>query len=133
MKNSSHFTIINVAQRILIIEDEEHTLEILELIFTEAGFSVKTSKNGEDTFDLIQEFNPQFILLDIVLPKLDGRDICKAIKKNPDTKNIPVIILSAHPGKYYASNEVGASDFVQKPFDIYTLVNKVKNHLSGTA
>jgi DNA-binding response OmpR family regulator len=119
-------------KRVIIIEDEENVRETLELLLTNAGFSVKSSATGTDIFNTINDFNPDVILLDVLLDDLDGRDICKAIKNDPLTSHIPVIMLSAVPDVYNAINDVGANDVVSKPFDETTLLNRIERQLSNS-
>jgi len=115
-----------------VIEDEEHVRETLQLLLTNAGYQVTASANGKNIFELIEEFNPSLILLDILLDEMDGRDICKAVKSTPLTASIPIIILSAVQDIYNSIIEFGANDVVSKPFDERTLLNRIERQLSNS-
>ncbi|MDB5119370.1 MAG: response regulator receiver [Sphingobacteriales bacterium] len=117
-------------KRILAVEDEPDILEILQLIFSGEGYDVKTSSSGKDVFNIIDTFDPHLIVMDIMLGELDGRDICKNLKSNRLTNHIPVIMVSAHPGIGRTVEEVGANDFLPKPFDIDELLERVQIHMS---
>lgn len=122
-----------MCQRVLIIEDEEHVRETLALLLEDAGFMVRSCATGKNIFNTIDEFYPDLILLDIMLEDLDGRDICRALKQNPRTSSIPVVILSAVSEIYNTISEVGANDIVAKPFDERTLLNRINRQLSNSA
>lgn len=119
-------------KRVIVIEDEENVRETLEILLNNAGFTVKSSATGWGIFDTINEFNPDVILLDVMLDDLDGRDICKAIKQDSITSHIPVIMLSGVPDVYNAINDVGANDVVSKPFDEKTLINRIERQLNNS-
>ncbi|MBC7915497.1 MAG: response regulator [Pyrinomonadaceae bacterium] len=119
-------------KRIVVIEDEDNVRETLELLLSNAGFTVRSSSTGKDVFNIIDEFNPDVILLDVMLEDMDGRDICRSIKTNPHTSHIPVLMLSAVPEVYNAIAEVGANDVISKPFDEYTLINRIERQLSNS-
>ncbi|MBC7913642.1 MAG: response regulator [Pyrinomonadaceae bacterium] len=106
-----------MTKKIVVIEDEINVRETLDLLLTNAGFTVKSSETGKEIFTIIDEFNPDVILLDVMLADEDGREICRSIKANPHTSNIPVLMLSAVPEVYNAIAEVGANDVISKPFD----------------
>ncbi|MBC8053576.1 MAG: response regulator [Sphingobacteriaceae bacterium] len=119
-------------KRVIIVEDEDNVRETLELLLSNAGYTVKSSATGTDIFNKITEFNPDIILLDVLLGDLDGRDICREIKANPHTQNTPVIMLSGVPDVYNAISDVGANDVVSKPFDEITLLNRIERQLSNS-
>ncbi len=119
-------------KRIIVVEDEENVRETLDIILTNAGFTVKSFATGDRVIDTIQEFHPDVILLDVMLDDLDGRDICKSIKENPLTHNIPVIMLSGVDDVYNAISDVGANDVVSKPFSEATLINRIERQLSNS-
>ena len=119
-------------KRVIVIEDEDNVRETLDLLLSNAGFTVSSSATGTEIFSTITEFNPDIILLDVMLDDLDGRDICKAIKQNPVTSHIPVIMLSGVADVYNAIADVGANDVVSKPFDEQTLLKRIERQLSNT-
>ena len=120
--------------KILIIDDDEDLLEITKALLTKKGFDVATYSNWDDAFRDIEIFRPQLILLDVFLNGIDGLDICKQLKSMPNTKHIPIIILSAYPGVAESvTYEYGADDFIGKPFEVNELITKVHSVLSQTA
>ena len=119
-------------KKVVIVEDEDNVRETIELLLTNAGFTVKSFATGNEILRTIQEFNPDVILLDVILGDIDGRDICREIKTNSITSHIPVIMLSGVPDVYNAILDVGANDVISKPFDETTLLNRIDRQLSNS-
>ena len=119
-------------KKILIIEDEADVRESIKLLLIDAGYIVRESADGLDISDIITEFNPDVVLLDLLLDDVDGREICKSIKQNPLTTNIPVIVISGLPDVYNAISESGANDIVAKPFLPSTLLNRIERQLQNS-
>ena len=120
-------------KKILVVDDEPDILEFLQIIFTEAGFLVVTSEKGDYLEKLKHGPLPDLVLLDMLLSGKDGREIVKHIKSQERTKHIPVIMFSAHPSAEKTALAAGADDFVEKPFDIETLLEKVQRLISPSA
>lgn len=120
-------------KRILIVDDEPDILEFLQIIFEEAGFLVVTTEKGDYLGKLKGGPLPDLVLLDMLLSGKDGREIVKQLKSQTRTKHIPVIMFSAHPSAEKTALEAGADDFVEKPFDIDTLLEKVQRLISHAA
>ncbi|WP_207531701.1 response regulator [Desertivirga arenae] len=118
---------------ILIIEDEEHVRETIALLLQNADYRVKALSGGEGLYEAIDTFQPDVILLDIILKNEDGRTLCKELKSNPETSVIPIVILSAVPEIYNTISEVGANDVISKPFDERTLLSRIQRQLSNSA
>lgn len=116
-------------QRILAVDDDKDILEVLQYILEESGYLVDTLSDGHYLFDKIKENTPDLILLDIMLGNMDGRELCKDVKSQNDTKNIPVILISAsHTAKI--TDKAGApDDFIAKPFDINDLLSSIQRQL----
>lgn len=114
-------------KRILVVDDDKDILEVLEFILGDAGYEVESSEKGEFAGKLPQSNDslPNLIILDVLLSGLDGRDICRNLKKAKSTKNIPIIMMSAHPDAEKSSKKAGADDFLAKPFEMTSLLNKV--------
>lgn len=114
-------------KKILIIDDEVHILELLKLNLEIYGYEVVTSESGEKVMDLIKDVNPDLILLDLMLPGLNGIDICKQIRNNPDLNRIRIVILSAKSEEIdkIVCLEIGADDYVTKPFSLRELIARV--------
>jgi DNA-binding response OmpR family regulator len=119
-------------QRILAVDDNEDILEIIKLILEDYDYEVDTLADGNLLFDQIKEYKPDLILLDIMLGNMDGRELCKILKSNIETHDIPVIMISAsHTLSERFMPCDAPNDFLAKPFDISELLNKVQTHLSA--
>ena len=114
--------------RLLIVEDEEALIEPLKYNFTKEGYIVDTALDGEIALDKIFNKPPELILLDWMLPKISGIDLCKRIRNNKETKNIPIIMLTARgeENDRIQGLEMGADDYVTKPFSINELLARAK-------
>lgn len=115
--------------KILVIDDDLDILSVMEVLLSMKGFDVEVTAKGENTFPKIDSFKPDLILLDVLISGHDGRIICKQLKANDETRHIPVIMFSAHPGAAATIAEYGADDFISKPFDVNNLINKVNRQL----
>jgi CheY-like chemotaxis protein len=111
--------------KILIVDDNPDILQLMQLLLGSRGFEVAVTLKGEETFELINTFQPSLIFLDVHLSGMDGRDISRQLKTTEETKNIPVILFSANIIKGTTLAESLADDFVAKPFDIHELMLKV--------
>ncbi len=114
--------------KILSIDDEPEVLDSLSELLDAAGFNVRSSDDAERGLEIASEFKPDAIVLDIIMPQMDGYQFCKLLRKNPDTANIPVIFLTGvdpqdDSGKAF---EAGGQLFVKKPFRIEELVEVIK-------
>ncbi|HQO23682.1 MAG TPA: response regulator transcription factor [Spirochaetota bacterium] len=115
-------------ERIFIVEDEEDIQELISLSLVKNSFSVKSFGNGEDFLSFLENDDCDLILLDLMLPGMDGLEICKKLKKTPRTENIPVIMLTAkgEESDIITGLELGADDYIIKPFSPKVLVARVK-------
>ena len=112
-------------KKILVTDDDDGVQDIFKLIFEKAGYEVEI--HGEAISILENKYeSPDLFLLDRQLSGYDGLELCTFLKDQPATKNIPVIIVSATPGIWILANEAGADDFIEKPFDMKSLLEKVK-------
>ena len=114
--------------RVLIVEDEEALIEPLKYNFTKEGYIVDTALDGEIALNKIFNKPPELIWLDWMLPKISGIDLCKRIRNNKETKNIPIIMLTAlgEENDRIQGLEMGADDYVTKPFSINELLARAK-------
>lgn len=121
--------------KILIVDDNADVLHVMQLLLGTRGFHVEITTKGEETFNLVNEFQPSLIFLDVHLAGIDGRDISRQLKTKEETKQIPIILFSANVIKGTAFDESLADEFVAKPFDIHDLLVKVNKHIvpSGKA
>lgn len=115
--------------KILVIDDDEGILESLDILLQTEGFTVRTSPDGKQTVRLAVSFQPDIILLDILLSGMDGRDVAVELKKNPETKHIPIIMISAHPTAAQSVKKIGAVAFISKPFGIEKLRETLQKYI----
>lgn len=116
---------------ILIVDDEPENLKLLSLLLIENGYKVRAAKTGKEALSSIQFSLPDLALLDIKLPDLSGFDICKNIKSDVSTKELPVLFLSAlkESNDIVYGFEVGAQDYITKPFNIKEVLARVNTHM----
>jgi two-component system alkaline phosphatase synthesis response regulator PhoP len=115
-------------EHILIVEDEEDIAELLEYNLARQGYQAESVSTGEDGLQLAREAMPDLVLLDLMLPKLSGLDVCRSLKSDPETAKIPVIMLTAKGEEedIIAGFDAGADDYVTKPFRPKVLLARVK-------
>jgi DNA-binding response OmpR family regulator len=116
---------------ILVVDDDPGILDALRFLFEEEGYRVQTSEKGDYAEALHDENGglPDLIVLDILLSGKDGRDICRKLKRQVDTRHIPIVMISAHPDAERSTRDVGADAFVAKPFSIDHLLQTVETLL----
>lgn len=117
----------NKMKKILIVDNEESILEALGFILGEAGYKVETRL--EIGVSNVKKKLPDLILLDMRLSGKNGGEIAKKLKSDSETKNIPVILISASPINAKSVRKYGADDYIQKPFDIDFLLKKVEKYI----
>jgi DNA-binding response OmpR family regulator len=119
--------------KILVVDDEPDLLELLEVNFLAAGFIVLFASNGKEALRKAREKEPDLILLDVVLPGLDGLEVCRCLRQNAETSGIPILMLTARANEIdrILGLELGADDYVTKPFSVRELVLRVRNLLRG--
>lgn len=117
--------------KILVVDDEPDALELVGFNLKQAGFEVTTADDGSEALKKARETLPDLILLDLMLPEVDGLEVCKALKRDVATASIPVIMLTAKAAEIdrVLGLELGADDYVTKPFSPRELVLRVKNLL----
>lgn len=115
--------------RILIVDDNNDILWVVEIILKRYGFDVISTLKGEEVLSKTMEFRPDLILLDVFLSGVDGIDVCNNLKADPRTKDIPVIMISAHTNFKEIQKFCKADDFIAKPFDANELVRKIKHYI----
>lgn len=121
--------------RILIVEDEPFIVETLRFALENAGYECLVAENGEDAIGLAREGNPGLILLDIMLPKLNGFQVCRLLKFDERYRHIPIIVLSARAQARdrLIGKEIGADEYVTKPFDLPALLEMIARYLPPPA
>ena len=120
--------------KILVVDDEIYIVHILDFSLGMEGYEVLTALDGEQALEKARAEHPDLIVLDIMMPKLDGYETCKLLKADENTRSIPVILLSAK-GRNVDQKigfEVGADDYITKPFSPRKLVERINTLLGQT-
>lgn len=122
----------DMEKKILVVDDDQAILEMLDEVLSYYGYDVNTLARGEKVFERIDEFQPDLILMDVMLAGMDGRVICSAIKSVKSVSGIPIILISATENSTSCLNKEGSpNDFVSKPFDVDYLLNKIEHQLAA--
>ena len=116
---------------ILIAEDHMDSREALSALLEAFGFNVVPAINGREAVDLAREAPPDLILMDIMMPELDGFEATRLLRDFPDTRDIPIITLTAMDGARSLALDAGANDFLAKPINSRVLLEKVRDWLDG--
>ncbi len=118
--------------KILVVDDEVDLVETLRFPLEMEGFNVLVSYNGEDALNKARKENPDLILLDLMLPKLDGYKVCRLLKFDERYKHIPILMLTAKTQQKdkIMGQETGADEYITKPFEIDELMKKIKGYLN---
>ena len=118
-------------KNIFVVEDEEDILDLIRHHLTKEGFAVSTATNGMEAVKAIQRKAPDLILLDLMLPGLEGLEVCRMLKKNDKTDGIPILMVTAkdEESDVVAGLELGADDYIVKPFRMKELVARVRTAL----
>jgi len=117
--------------RILIADDNEANVELLEAYLSGLDVETKVAVDGQDTLDQVKSFEPDLILLDIMMPKLSGFEVCQRLKKDPATSGIMILMVTAlnELGDIERAVEAGTNDFLSKPVNKFELILRVNNML----
>jgi len=116
-------------KKILIVDDDLAILDAISLILIESNYDVRTESSGNQVVEKVITYEPQLILIDVLISGQDGRTICKILKNNDQTKNIPIVMISAHPSAKESSSKFGADDFLSKPFELDDLLSIIEKHI----
>ncbi|MBT5855536.1 response regulator transcription factor [bacterium] len=118
-------------KKILIVEDEEDIIELIRYNLVKEGYDVDSLTNGAIVYDHVKRTSPELILLDLMLPGLDGLDVCKQLKMDTETAHIPIVMVSAKSDEsdIVSGLELGADDYVTKPFSVKVLIARIRGVL----
>lgn len=119
-------------KKILVVDDDPDIAEAIRLILSTQNFDAEAITEGEETCQKVLTYKPNLIILDILLSGCDGREVCRLLKENKQTKQIPVIMMSAHPRVKQSIEECKADSFVAKPFSMTELLSEVKKYLNNS-
>ncbi len=119
----------NGTKKVLVVDDDPSILFFMEAMLEDAGYRVVTMEKGDGVEPLLADNPPQLIILDMLLSGQDGRDITRKLKQSEQTRHIPIIMVSAHPGAEKTVRAAGADDFLPKPFEMDDLLALVAKHI----
>jgi DNA-binding response OmpR family regulator len=116
------------ALKVLVVDDEENIQELIRLGLRYEGFQVESASDGSDGISAAQRLNPDLVILDLMLPGMDGLEVCRRLRSNPTTQDIPILMLTAKDEvrDRVVGLDTGADDYLTKPFDFEELVARVK-------
>ena len=114
-------------QKVLVVDDEEPILELLKYNLEKSGYDVKTAENGMKAVEIARKFTPDLVLLDIMMPKMDGVETCRLIREIPEMQKAFVVFLTARSEEYseVAAFDVGADDYITKPIKPRALMSRI--------
>ena len=124
-----------IKPKILVVDDEQDAIELIEYNLQAAGYRVLTANDGVEAVKKTRSSIPDLIVLDLMIPELDGLEVCKILRRDPATANIPIIMLTAKASEIdrVLGLEIGADDYVTKPFSPRELVLRVKKQVQHSA
>jgi len=119
-------------KKILIADDRAEVVELVRVTLERGDYEIVDASNGKEALKRVRLEKPDLILLDVVMPKMDGFEVCRKLKKDPQTKEIPIIMLTAKAQEVEKEKgrEVGASDYITKPFSPSALLTKIEEILA---
>jgi DNA-binding response OmpR family regulator len=124
-----------MAKEILIVDDETNVVVPIQFLMEQQGYRVMIAERGEDALDLIYQYKPDLVLLDIMLPGIDGYEVCEIVRLNPNYRNVKIIFLTAKGREEEIAKglALGADAYITKPYSNVELVAKVKELLKKTS
>lgn len=119
------------AATVLVADDEDNILVSLEFLLARAGFNVLVARDGEAALEMAQQHHPDLLLLDVMMPKLDGFSVCQALRALPEFAHTPIVMLTAkgRDADRVKGRALGATDYVIKPFSTRELLTRVQGLL----
>lgn len=122
-------------KRILVVDDEEHIVELIKFNLEKEGCTVFTANSGDVALKIAKDKMPDLILLDLMLPEIDGLEVCKLIRKDENISEIPIIMITAKSEEIdkIVGLEIGADDYITKPFSVREMVARVKAIMRRTS
>lgn len=114
---------------IIVVDDNVEICSMIEEILREEGHKVRSCTNPMIVFEMIKQMKPKLIVTDMLMSGIDGREICRQLKSNPETRSIKILLMSAHPNSFALSEAVEADAHISKPFEIDEFAALVKQML----
>ncbi|RUQ32130.1 MAG: response regulator [Candidatus Competibacteraceae bacterium] len=123
-----------MVNKILVVDDEPNIVLSLEFLMRQAGFQVRTASDGEAALAAVAAETPDLVLLDVMMPRKNGYEVCQAIRANPDCKGVRIIMLTAKGREVEREKglALGADDYITKPFSTQEVVERVRELLAET-
>lgn len=118
-----------MSKKILIVDDDQDILEALEIYFSDLGFLVIKNNDGKNIQELVKQVMPHILLMDMLLSGIDGAKLTKELKEDKRTKDVPILLLSAHPNAKIKAEESGANGFLPKPFELDKLLYEIEKFI----
>lgn len=124
-----------MSKRILIVDDEVNIVISVEFLLEQAGYYVRVAHNGEEGLEKVASFEPDLVLLDVMMPRLNGFDVCQRIRQNPAWQNIKIIMLTAkgREAEITKGLSLGANTYITKPFSTRELLAEVRRILGESS
>jgi two-component system alkaline phosphatase synthesis response regulator PhoP len=124
-----------MSRKLLVVDDEMYILNILDFTLGSEGFEVITAANGEEALRKVNQLRPDLVVLDVMMPKVDGFEVCRAIKSKTETSHIPVILLTARDraADRKKGEEVRCDAYMTKPFNPQKLVERIRELIGSPA
>ena len=116
------------SETILIIDDDQHIRELIEVNLVARGYAVRQAANGQEGLDAIRQELPDLLILDVMMPRVDGWEVCKVVRDDPETRGLKTIILTAKGSdrdRMVGVDVLGADAYMTKPFDVDALLESV--------
>jgi DNA-binding response OmpR family regulator len=123
---------MNQSARILVVDDDPDIGVMLKMMLEYKGYTPVVAERAEEAMDALNADNITLIIMDMLLSGVNGTDICANLKNDPQRKNIPVIMISAHPNAKEICMNAGADDFIAKPFDMRDMLSKIGGLIKQT-
>lgn len=117
-------------KRIMICDDDEGILDMLEIVLEGSGYTIISVQNSLHIYEVIEREHPDLLLLDLWMPVLSGDQVLRSLRKNPQTNQLPVIVISASRDGQQIAADAGATDFMAKPFDLDFLLKKIEQYVN---
>ncbi|TAN50589.1 MAG: response regulator [Betaproteobacteria bacterium] len=123
-----------MAKKVLIVDDEPNIVTALEYLLAQSGYQVKVAQNGDEGLELVGSFAPDLVLLDVMMPRVNGYEVCRRIREHAEWRHIKIVMLSARGREVEVSKglSLGADLYVVKPFSNTELVAQIGGLLAGT-
>lgn len=118
-------------KKILLVDDSSTVLLLHRMMLSHCGYELLTARDGQEALDKASTERPDLIFLDVIMPRMDGFQTCRALRARTETKNVPIILVTTRGEPHYVRQgfESGCTDYITKPFDGEELLAKVRSHL----